>query len=453
MLYKKIWCVLLIFCLLVPSGCAESQQSKKQETKETEETEETESSILLDSLSHEGYTLEKVVILSRHNLRAPISDDTLLDKVTPHDWYEWSAPNTQLSVRGGTLEVQMGQYFRKWFESEGLFEENCHPEDGEVRIYANSLQRTIATANFFSTGLMPVAEQDVEYHMDYGVVDPVFSSNLTFCSDEYSEACKAEIDSMFGDDISDLTDNYNLLKDVIDMDESEAVKKGDIKDFYTDDTKIIIKEGAHPGMKGSLKTACKISDALIMQYYEEEDEKKAAFGNELSDDEWAAIAEIKDVYGQALFASTLVAVNAAHPLLEVIDDELLTDERKFSFICGHDQNISSVLGALKAEEYTLCDTIEKKAPPIGCKVVFSRFRNEEGEEFMSVDMVYQTTEQLREMSILDLENDPAIYPLSFEGISRNEDGLFSEQEMMEHLQDVIDEYDELKARYGKAGED
>ena len=37
----------------------------------------------MDVLSHEGYTLEQVVVLSRHNIRSPYGDGGL----TPHTWF------------------------------------------------------------------------------------------------------------------------------------------------------------------------------------------------------------------------------------------------------------------------------------------------------------------------------------------------------------------------------
>ena len=115
----------------------------------TSVSEKTDENVL-STLSREGYTLKQAVVLSRHNIRAPLSGEgSALDTITPNKWFEWSAPASQLSVRGGILETEMGQYFRKWLEAEGLFEPNYQPKDGAVRIYANSKQRTIATAQFF----------------------------------------------------------------------------------------------------------------------------------------------------------------------------------------------------------------------------------------------------------------------------------------------------------------
>ena len=170
------------------------------------------------TLSREGYTLEQAVVLSRHNIRSPLSGGgSVLGTITPHEWFAWSSLPSDLSLRGGILETEMGGFFRKWLESEGLFPENFHPGASEVRIYANSKQRTIATARYFSAGLLPAANSEVEYHMAFDEMDPVFTPQLTFVSDAYNEYAEAQIRAMFSDGITGLEDNYELIADVIDM--------------------------------------------------------------------------------------------------------------------------------------------------------------------------------------------------------------------------------------------
>ena len=104
------------------------------------------------------YKLKEVVILSRHNIRSPLSTNgSALSKMTPHQWTNWSSASSELTLRGGVLETEMGQFFRKWTVNEGLFTENYVPTVDEVNVYANSMQRCIATAQYFSSGFMPVA--------------------------------------------------------------------------------------------------------------------------------------------------------------------------------------------------------------------------------------------------------------------------------------------------------
>ena len=57
-----------------------------------------------------GYELEEVVVLSRHNIRSPLSTKgSILDSATQHEWYNWSSNASELSLQGGMLETAMGQ--------------------------------------------------------------------------------------------------------------------------------------------------------------------------------------------------------------------------------------------------------------------------------------------------------------------------------------------------------
>ena len=401
------------------------------------------------SLSHEGYTLEKVVVISRHNIRSPLSGpDSLLGSVTPHEWFQWSSGTSELSLRGGALETNMGHYFRKWLEHEGLFPENYHPGDGEVRFYANSKQRTIATAQYFLAGLLPTANLDVEYHEDFDKMDPVFNPQLTFMSDSYEKDALAQMDELFSGPIASLGDNYELLSDVIDIEESEAMKNNTVTAFSTDDTEFVLKSGAEPGMTGSLKIATSISDALVLQYYEESDPVAAGFGTSLTTEQWKDIAEILGTYGDALFTAPLISVNVANPLLKEIEAEMNEEGRVFTFLCGHDSNVASLLSALDAEPYELPNAIEK-ATPIGVKLVFSKWTNAQNEVFWSVDLVHQTTRQLRALTLLDLDTHPAIIPMVLKDVERNADGLYPEKALMERFDQSIAAYDDLTVKYAE----
>ena len=122
------------------------------------------------------------------------------------------------------------------------------------------------------------------------------------------------------------------------------------------------------------------------------------------------------------------------------------DNRRFTFLCGHDSNVGSVLAALEADNYELPETIETKTP-IGCKIVFSKWKNAAGEYFYSVDMVYQSIEQLRSLQMLDLEHPPVVYPISLKGIEKNSDGLYPVNAVDDRLHSAIDEYDRLREAY------
>ncbi|MBR3245715.1 MAG: histidine-type phosphatase [Parasporobacterium sp.] len=430
----------IVLCALLWTGVIPGA-ANNEGPKNNSEAQQEES--VPGSLSRDGMTLEQVVVLSRHNIRSPLSSgDSVLASITDHSWFEWSSNPSELSLRGVASETIMGQFFKKWLEEEGLFPENYRPEANEVRIYANSKQRTIATANAFSAGLLPSAKIETETHMEFDEMDPVFTPQFTFMNDAYAEAAEAEVLDLYGEKMEALSDNYELLEKVIDMKDTEAYKNGEIKDFDPSNAEWKYEINKEPQVSGSLKTACSVSDALVLQYYEEKDATKAAFGHELSFDEWLQISEIKDVYGEVLFTTPLIAPVVAHPLLMEIEKEMETEGRVFTFLCGHDSNLFSVLAALEAEDTPLPNTLERTAP-IGCKLVIGKWKDASGAEKISVDLVYQTTEQLRDMSLLDLNNHPAIVPVVLQGLQADANGLYDAEEFMTRLGEAIAQYEEI----------
>ncbi len=402
------------------------------------------------SLYREGYTLEQVVVLSRHNARAPFMGSTsFVRKVTPHAWMQWSCNPGELTVRGGTAELQMGQYFRKWLEAQGLFPANYRPGAEKIRIYANSMQRTIATARFFATGLLPVANVPVETHMQWNRSDPTFSNGLTYMSDAYRAAALAAMREQYAEELAGLADNFALLSDVVDMKASEAWKNGSLTALDPNDLVVVLQQGSDPTSKNSLQTAISISDALVLQYYEAENPTDASFDHALTFAQWQQLGQIKNLWGDILYTTPLLSVNCAHRMLSEIRNELNQDGRVFTFICGHDTNLASVLGALGAERYELSDSIEKT--PVGGKVVFSRWHDANGKRYYSVDLVYPTPDQIRGERRIDSANPPGIYSIRLSGLTADENGLYSERDFIGRLQSAFDAYDRLAQDYPNGG--
>ncbi len=409
--------------------------------------------VAADAGDDAAYTLDRMVMLSRHNIRSPLSGSgSLLGDITPHEWFQWTSNPSELSLRGAMLETRMGQYIRLWLEKEGLFPENYHPEEGAVRFYANAKQRTQATARYFSAGLLPVAVTPVEMHAEYDTMDPIFNPALTYISEAYTQAVQDQIAEKGGvagmkGIHAGLMDAIGLLMDVTDMEQSEAYKAGTYGNLLEDDSTVILEQGKEASMTGPIKTATSVADALTFQFYEMADDRAAAFGHDLTVEDWRKLHTIVDTYTDMLFGTPLIAVNAAHPLLQEIRSELTQDGRQFSFLCGHDSNLASVLSALGVEDYLLPDTVEQHTP-IGAKLAFSRWVDGNGEAYWTVELIYQSTDQLRSLAELSLDNPPVRYPLHFDGVAENGDGMIAEADLLALLDGAIAAYDALEAQYG-----
>lgn len=156
---------------------------------------------VVSKINTTGYKLDKVVVLSRHNVRAPLSTTgSTLYRMTPHKWINWSSNASELSTRGGILETEMGQYFRKYLVQQNLFKENEQPKNGSILFYTNSVQRCIATGQYFSSGFLPVANSKIVYQGKFNTMDPVFNPQLTFVNPSFEQDSLAQISLMGGNE-------------------------------------------------------------------------------------------------------------------------------------------------------------------------------------------------------------------------------------------------------------
>ena len=114
--------------------------------------------------AQQDLSLEKITVVSRHSVRAPLESYlNTLDEMTGngYQWTRWSVPGSNLTLRGGALETLFGEYFRLWFDEE-------HFVLGSTDIYfgASSKQRTIATARAFAAGIFPLMTIPVDYKVE-----------------------------------------------------------------------------------------------------------------------------------------------------------------------------------------------------------------------------------------------------------------------------------------------
>ena len=398
------------------------------------------------------YPLEQVVVLSRHNLRAPLSSNgSVPDELTPHDWIEWSAGSSELTLLGGIEEASMGQYFRKWLDREGLIPENYVPSEGEVRFNARAKQRCIATAHYFAAGLLPLANVVVEHPGDTSGTEDIMQPVLHFYSEAYADDAIAQVAAQGGeagfDGLAEQNrDAIKLIMDTVDMQDSEAYQSGKYGDLLTDDFGFTMESDKEPDITGAIKPAYQVADALILQYYEEPDAVRAAFGHELMDADWATLGKFMTTCLEMKHGAPLVATNITNPLLRELKSELENEDRLFSFFCAHDCTVLGTLSALGVLDYSLPERIETKTP-IGVKLVFERRRDAENRAWYRVSLVYRSTAQIRSGEMLTMDNPPLRYDLRFEGIQPNDDGLFAEKDLLDLFDRSIAAFDALENEY------
>lgn len=371
---------------------------------------------------HAKYELKEVVVMSRHNIRSPLTSGATYQRITPNEWFAWTSPGSQLSLRGGVLETEMGQFFRKWVVSEGLLPDNYRPDGEEVLFYANSRQRTFATAKYFSAGFLPFANVEITHKYDEDKMDPVFTPKFTKMNDTYRQKVLSEIQALNGGPqawMAKQQPTLMLMEEVLDMAHSPAATN-DTTHFWFDDTLFKIEKDDEPRMTGGYTVANSAADALVLQCYESEN--FTAFGHELTTEQWRAICAVKEVYDGLLFTTHSAAVNIAYPLVSRIREELQRQDRKFLFLCGHDSNLASI-GAAVGLQFPETERALELHTPIGSKLVFEKWSDGK-DEYVAVNLVYQAVDQLQGRTMLSLDVPPMVKSVTIKGLTANSDGLY-----------------------------
>ena len=388
------------------------------------------------------YELKEVVVMSRHNIRSPLSSGAAYQRVTPYEWFAWSSPGSQLSLRGGVLETEMGQFFRKWVVSEGLLPDNYRPEGDEVLFYANSRQRTFATAKYFSAGFLPFANVEITHKYDEDKMDSVFTPQFTKMNDTYRQQVLSEMQAMHGGPqawMAAQQQTLDLMEEVLDITHSPAAAN-DTTHFWYDDTQFKIEKGDEPKMTGGYTLANSVADALVLQCYESE--SFAPFGHELTMEQWRDICAVKEVYDGLLFTTHAAAVNLAYPLVSRIREELNRSDRKFMFLCGHDSNLASI-GAAIGLQFPETENALELHTPIGSKLVFEKW-NDGTDDYVAVNLVYQSVEQLQGRTLLSTDVPPMVLPITIEGLTANADGLYRLSDLDTHMAGAMAEYEAIE---------
>ena len=336
----------------------------------------------------------------------------------------------------------MGQFFRKWVVSEGLLPDNYRPTGDEVLFYANSRQRTFATAKYFSAGFLPFANVEITHKYEEDKMDPVFTPQFTKMNDAYRQQVLQEIMAMNGGPQMWMTTQKNtldLMEVVLDMAHAPAALN-DTLHFWYDDVQFKIEKGSEPKMVGGYTLANSVADAMVLQCYESE--SMTAFGHELTWDQWRDICEVKSVYDGLLFTTHSAAVNLAYPLVSRIREELNRNDRKFMFLCGHDSNLASIGAALRLIFPETQNALERHTP-IGSKLVFEKW-SDGSTDYVAVNLVYASLGQLQGCTMLSPEVPPMVLPVTVEGLTANADGLYRLSDLDTRFADTMAEYEAIE---------
>lgn len=383
--------------------------------------------------------LQQVLMLSRHNLRAPLADNgSVLEQSTKKSWPQWDVPGGQLTTKGGVLEIYMGNYTRQWLAQQGLVQNGSCPDSNNVFVYANSLQRTVATAQFFVNGAFPGCDVAVTHQDAMGTMDPIFNPVITDGSETFNKQALADMAA--ANEKLALKPAFQRLEKIVDYKSSPVCDNKKQCDLSSGQNSFSAENGKEPNVSGPLKVGNSLMDAFTLQYYEGFPLDQVAWGQIKTPEQWKELSAIKNGYQDTLFTSPTIAREVAAPLVDYIRSQLVDQDKanapKVTLMVGHDSNIASLLSALQVKPYELPDTYEKT--PIGGQVVFERWHDAKNDkDLLKVEYVYQTADQLRDADVLSLKNPPKRVTLQLTGCQTDANGYCSWDQFSQALNTAL----------------
>ncbi len=388
--------------------------------------------------SNKEYKLEQVIIASRHNVRAPLQSNINKMNALVRDttiWMDWPNRKGELTPRGAAAEQKFGEYFKEWMQKESFYSNIQKPED--VYFAASPRQRTVESAKEFAKGLgitVSVVNDGLTSGEDRNFL-PLLNDDLDgFDTLAFQKEAKKEMLEILTGKQAKLSEAYKLLEELI---ANKHLSPADtcIRFRFYEKNGTAIKE---PTAYRDLKAANRISDALILQFYEGTDDDFTTLGiTEKEIEKWRLLAEIKDCYSDILFTEPIVAVNVSHGFLNNMYEQVKTG-KKLIFLSTHDTTLAALFVALQLEPYDIpAQQSIESVTPVGVKFVIEKYSCG-NKSFAKLRLLYQTSDQIRSLQASD--NTPAIIDISIKCLEKNSDGYYDWAVIEKHIENTLDAF-------------
>ncbi|ELY2668583.1 AppA family phytase/histidine-type acid phosphatase [Cronobacter sakazakii] len=353
--------------------------------------------------------LERVVIVSRHGVRAPTKSTPLMQEVTPYPWPQWDVPLGWLTTRGGELVTELGRYQKSVLMDKGILESNECPSPEQVAVIADTDQRTRKTGEAFLAGFAPGCQNKVHYQKERDKKDPLFNPVKTgACSFDISKTQDAIL-TRAGGNIERYTQRYDsafrTLEQVLNFSQSASCKSAHqpgctLPEVLPSELRV---SPDNVSLSGAWSLSSTLTEIFLLQ--EAQGMPEVAWGRIHGEKQWTELLRLHNAQFDLLQRTPEVARTRATPLLDLISGALISNGSTEShygiklpvsllFIAGHDTNIANLSGVFDLN-WSLPGQPDNTPP--GGELVFERWKRvSDNTDWIQISFVYQTLQQMRE---------------------------------------------------------
>ncbi|WP_244004989.1 histidine-type phosphatase [Methylobacterium sp. E-005] len=371
--------------------------------------------------------LERVVLVSRHGVRAPTASLAALEARTGRPWPAFPAEPGELTAHGAEALSRMGAYLRSVYAKAELLPETGCPAVNAVQVWADgAANRTRRSGQILADAIVPGCGL-VARHGPVGALDPVFDSGRVCPLDPAEALAAIQRRTLGGVAVTDKPSEKAIaaLKRILGPAACKAAPLACLEGPST-----LTAEPAGPKIDGPLALAATVSENLLLEYVEGLPADQVAWG-EGSPETLAVLLAAHRRAADLLRRTPEIAQFRGVTLLRMLAD-LLTGEAprglgvpplgasaRLVVLAGHDTTLSTLSGALGLG-WSLPGQPDPTAP--GATLAFEVWRHPEtGMRTIRIRFFAQTLDQLRSARALGPSDPPVSLPLTI-GICPARDG-------------------------------
>lgn len=283
--------------------------------------------------------VERVVMLMRHGVRAPITGEAPLDTKVAGEWPTWPVAPEFLTPHGARAIAQLARHDRRWLNGAGC------PAPGTVRIHTNTPERTIATGRAYADALAPGCNLTVEHNPE-GKTDPLFEPLRARATAFDATKAVAAITAYTGG-VNALTARHAAT-----IRELDRVLGCGLPAGCSTPGPATLKpsaDGRGVDFTGPIRATSGTAQVILLQYAEGMPMRDVGFGRA----DAATIRRIGVLHAALFDVFTRSPYMAAHQAGPVGDHMLrtltATNAPRLEVLVGHDTNVTALAAALRVD--------------------------------------------------------------------------------------------------------
>ena len=335
-----------------------------------------------------GLTLDRVVGLMRHGVRAPLDGEVPHGTRTAKPWPRWTTPESHLTPHGAEALIAEARADRAKWVAQGLLPVTGCPAEGAVRIWTNSASRTIASGEAYAQGLAPDCKLPVG-HRAPGQVDPLFEPLRARATRFDAKAAVADINRFTGGMdalVARHREGLRLLDTVLGCGDPKGCDPAGPARLTPS------ADGHGIDLSGPIRTASGTAQVLLLQYAEG---LTPSVGGVPVDGAMLARlgglhVALFDVYSRSPYMAGHQSAAFGRHMLDA-----LTAARgsQIDMLVGHDTNVTA-LAALLGFDLVAPGYATNDAAPGGA-ILIQRWHDRQGQPFVTLSYRTQSPERIR----------------------------------------------------------